>query len=620
MAGRGNSIRVVNSYDKDAYTYCPIIIVGAGESGIAMGCQLKEQLNFDQFRIYERHSGLGGTWWINRYPGVACDVPGIFYSFSFAPNYRSSTFHPPGREIIQYLEEVCAKYEIVDKIQLNTEVADLRYLKDEELWEAKLLHLAQGAGDLTSKERQQKMAEKGRESVILREERVKAKIVCSAAGGLVEPNTWPESIPGIETFEGDILHSARWDDNVNFAGKDVIVVGTGCSAAQLVPKLPEAPYNANSVTQLMRSPPWVVPKPQPPFGVEKWGKYSPTLFTKIPGLGRMVRTLLFLAGEYEFFQIFLQTRNAVQGRKQIEGRLIDHMKRIVPEKYHEILTPDYGVGCKRRIFDETWFPVLQNPAIELTTLPLTSVQPRGVTLGPGRTYPDLEDKSSKAPTDERTVPADIIVLANGFSVTTWLHPLKIYGKDGRLMQDVWDERGGPQAYMGTAMDNYPNLFIIFGPNMATGHSSVILASENMVKYSTHFIKRILKGDVQTFEIKKEAEVKWTRMMQENLKDTVWMSSGCSSWYKDESGWNGTCYPFSQIDYSLRCIFPKWSDWDIKYTRQGLVKKRIRQVLSFMAFAAGIVGLYQIGKGPANARSLLSLLLQRLGTLTSRISR
>ena len=437
---------------------------------------------------------------------------------------------------------MCAKYEIVDKIQLNTEVAELRYLNDEELWEAKLLHLAQGAGDSTSKERQQKIVEKGREHVILWEERVKAKIVCSAAGGLVEPNTWPKSIPGIETFQGDILHSARWDHNVNFCGKDVIVVGTGCSAAQLVPKLPEAPYNAKTVTQLMRSPPWVVPKAQPPFGAEKWKKHTPALFTKVPGLGRMFRTLLFFAAEYDFFKVFLQTPKAVQARKRIEGRLIAHMKRTVPEKYHEILTPNYGVGCKRRIFDETWFPGLHNPAIELTTLPLTSIQPGGVTLGPGRTYPDPEDGSSKAPTHERTMPADIIVLANGFSVTTWLHPLKIYGKDGRLMQDVWDERGGPQAYMGTAMDNYPNLFIIFGPNTATGHSSVILASENMVNYSIHFIKRILKGYVQTFEIKKEAEVKWTRMMQENLKDTVWTRGGCNSWYEDENGWNGTVYP------------------------------------------------------------------------------
>ena len=218
-------------------------------------------------------------------------------------------------------------------------------------------------------------------------------------------------------------------------------------AAQLVPKLPKAPYHAKSVTQLMRSPPWVVPKPQPPFGAEKWERHTPALFTTVPWLGRSIRALIFLASEVDFFQMFPNTPRAEKARKRIEARLLDHMRKSVPEKYHEMLTPDYGVGCKRRIFDETWFPSLSDPAIELSTLPLTSIQPREVTLGPGRTYPDPKDQNSKVPSEERKLPADVIVLANGFETKTWLHPLRVTGKDGRLMQDVWDERGGAQAYM-----------------------------------------------------------------------------------------------------------------------------------------------------------------------------
>lgn len=150
--------------------------------------------------------------------------PAIFYSFSFAPNYRWSTFHPPGGEIVKYLQDVCEKYKIVDKIQCNTEVSELRYLVDEELWEARLLHLAPEASDMTAKDRQRLIEDKGRENVVLHEERIRAKIVCSAAGGLVEPNTWPDSIPGVETFEGDIFHSARWNDSVDLNGKDVSYV------------------------------------------------------------------------------------------------------------------------------------------------------------------------------------------------------------------------------------------------------------------------------------------------------------------------------------------------------------------------------------------------------------
>ena len=159
----------------------------------------------------------------------------MFYSFSFAPNHRWSSYHPPGPEIVRYLQGVCEKYRIVDKIQLDTDVSEVRWLEDEELWEATLLHMMPGTGDLSSKERQRIIAEKGRESVYLKQEKVKAKIICSAAGGIVEPHGWPDTVPGRDRFEGDIFHSARWDYNVDLRNKDVIVMGTGCSAAQFVP-------------------------------------------------------------------------------------------------------------------------------------------------------------------------------------------------------------------------------------------------------------------------------------------------------------------------------------------------------------------------------------------------
>ena len=397
-----------------------------------------------------------------------------------------------------------------------------------------------GTGDLSYKDRQNLITEHGQTSVYLKQEIVRAKIVVSAAGGLVEPNAWPKSVPGRESFEGDVFHSSRWNYNVDLNGKDVIVVGTGCSAAQFVPLLTKTPYNAKSVTQVMRSPPWVVPRLLPPGGNEKWEKYAPKLLKGVPGLARTLRTMLFCLAELDFYRIFPEKYK--EKRKPVEASLIKHMKTTVPEKYHKILTPDYDIGCKRRIFDATWLPSLNDPKIDLTTQPLTSIQPRGVTLGPGRTYPDPRNTNSRAPTDEVKLPADTIILANGFELTTWLHPLKIYGKDGKLLQDVWDDRGGPQAYMGTAMDGFPNLFIIFGPNTATGHSSVILATENMVENSLHFIGPILNGDVTTVEVKHEAEVSWTKRMQERLQDTVWMNGGCQSWYKTANGWNATAYP------------------------------------------------------------------------------
>ena len=467
----------------------------------------------------------------------------MFYSFSFSLNPKWTAICPTGAEILQYFHEVCNKYRINDKIQLNTDVTEIRWLEDEGLWEVVLTHLAAGAGDLSSRDRQQRVRDKGHQSVYVRQEIVRAKIVVSAVGGLVEPNAWPVSVRGREDFQGEIFHSARWNSEVDLNGKNVVVVGTGCSAAQFVPALTKAPFNAKSVTQIMRSPPWVVPKISPPFGKENWEKWAPKLFSKVPGLARIWRLVIFFLSELDFHINMKDTPSTREGRRKTEAKLIHHMKNSVPERYHEILTPNYGLGCKRRIFDDYWFTAMSDPKFELTTRSLSSVQPRGITLGPERMYPDPSDMTYKAPMDEITIPADVIILSNGFETTTWLHPLKVRGRSGALLQDVWDERGGAQAYMGTAMDGFPNFFMVVGPNTVTGHSSVILASENMISYALKFIRPILAGDVKTVEVKKEAEMAWTTKIQEDLKSTIYSSYACKSWYKTESGWNPSTYPY-----------------------------------------------------------------------------
>lgn len=225
--------------------------------------------------------------------------PALFYSFSFCPNKRWSSFHPAGPEIVKYLNDVCSKFEITDKIQCNTSVQSCKWLPEESLWEVELAHMAPEAGDLSAKDRNVKIEKEGRQSVYLRTETVRAKVVVSAVGGLVEPRGWPDNIPGLDTFEGDIFHSARWRYDVDLKDKDVVVIGTGCSAAQFVPRLTKAPFHAKSVKQLMRSPPWVVPRVTPPFGNKKWEKYSPTVLSYIPGLAWLFRTLLFLGSEYD---------------------------------------------------------------------------------------------------------------------------------------------------------------------------------------------------------------------------------------------------------------------------------------------------------------------------------
>lgn len=506
-------------------------------SGIATACRFKAVLAFDQFRLVDRQAGVGGTWWINRYPGVACDVPAAFYSFSWALNPEWRQLFPPGAEIAEYLEGVCRKWGVWEKCVFGCEVKRVVWVEEGRYWECELWHLVEGVGDLSWKDRERLERVKGEGAVVVRKEVVRAGVVVSAVGALVEPRGWPAGVSGREQFEGRVFHSARWEEDVEFEGKDVVVVGTGCSAAQFVPKLVQE-MGARRVTQVMRSPPWVVPRAEPPGGEEWWEEWAPWLMTYVPGLNRAFRAFVSTNMEYGF-RLFKNGEWNKKERRKVEQKLLEHMKKTVPEKYHEILTPDYGVGCKRRIFDAHWFPALQDPRLELTTQPLTAVHKNSVTLGPGRIYP----KNSEKEEPERTIPADIIVVANGFDITKWLHPLTVIGRDGQDLVEEMERRGGPQAYQGTAMDGFPNFFIVFGPSTATGHSSVILASENMVNYALKFIKLILNGDAETVEVKKEAEEDYTRDIQRNLKDTIWSSGGCNSWcFDNQTGWNSTMYP------------------------------------------------------------------------------
>jgi cation diffusion facilitator CzcD-associated flavoprotein CzcO len=441
---------------------------------------------------------------------------------------------------VKYLQGVCNKYQIIDKIQLNTAVQEAHWNESEQIWEVTIQYLTEGSGELTAAERRQKELEQGRDSVIRREERIRTKILISAVGGLVEPRTLTDVLPGRDKFQGDIFHSARWKYDIDLKDKNVVVVGTGCSAAQFVPRLTKV-YGAKSVTQLMRSPPWVVPRPIPPMGEENWEKWAPWLNTNVPMYGKSIRWLTATLAEFDW-RLFGTTEYAAKERAKVEAELLKHMKKTVPLKYHEMLTPDYGVCCKRRIFDASWFPGLNDENIELTTLPLTSLGENTVTLGPGRTYPPQSKIDSKVPNDEVTIPCDTLILANGFDVAKWLHPMDIYGRQGATLQSVFESRGGPQMYMGLAMDEFPNFYTIIGPNTITGHSSVIMATENMVNLTLKLIKPILKGDVNTVEIKKEAEVAWAEDIQRACKNTVWSKGGCQSWYT-ANDWNSTVFPY-----------------------------------------------------------------------------
>jgi cation diffusion facilitator CzcD-associated flavoprotein CzcO len=442
--------------------------------------------------------------------------------------------YPTGEEFRHYLNDITGEYNLASHIQLDTDVKELRWVEVDAQWEITLQHLVPGTGDLSTRDREQRATTSGRASVYLHEEVVRAKVVVSCVGILVEPNPWPSSIPGRNSFKGDIFHSARWRDDIDLNGKDIVILGTGCSAAQIVPSLLKEPYNVKSLTQIGRSAPWVMPRLSEPFGEEKYARYAPSVYKWFPFLGYLNRVLLYLLVEAIWSTVF-QKKNQ-KWRAAVEKQQLDRMKDIVPEKYHHLMTPDYPYGCKRRVFDTEWLPSMQNPNFTLTNRPIQAVESKELVLGPD-SIPAAEGQDLPA---EQRINAEVIILANGFEATRWLHPLSVYGRDGVALQEVWKQRGGPAAYMGMAVDGFPNFFIAVGPNTVNGHHSLILTSENTISYILKMIKPILSGRVQRVEVKKQTVTKWTEDVKKDLKQTVF--SACRSWYVDEEGYNSTMYP------------------------------------------------------------------------------
>ncbi|KAK6530518.1 hypothetical protein TWF694_003862 [Orbilia ellipsospora] len=372
----------------------------------------------------------------------------------------------------------------------------------------------------------------------------------------------------MESFKGSIFHSAVWDHSVDIKGKDVVLVGNGCSAAQIVPVIEP---QVKSLTQVIRSSHWMLPRPHfPGVKPENYEKWSPTLFKLIPGTQTIARYLTFLSIE----AAWLAFRNGPTGdrlRAAQERTSIRHIKSKAPEKYWDLLIPTFPIGFKRRIYDDTYLPSLKSDKVLLTKDDVTHVSENAVHTASGKEYK-----------------ADVVVMATGYKTNEWIAPLKIVGRNGETMSEHWKKIGGPAAYNATAVSGFPNCFLIVGPNSITGHTSVILATENMVRYALNIVTPVLKGDASTVEISKEAEVKYSNWIQETMKKTVFNNQAFRSWYVREDGWNSSTYPRSQVHFMYRSYFPNYKDWIVKKTQQGIWKTRMRKILAlFLIFGFGV---------------------------------
>ncbi|PYH91801.1 dimethylaniline monooxygenase, partial [Aspergillus ellipticus CBS 707.79] len=504
----------------DVPSYSQIACVGTGLTAVALGATLQRWYGLDDIHFFDRHPTSGGTWSINSYPGAACDVPSALYSYSFELNPDWTQVMPASDEIKQYQDDVMKKYHIEEKMTFATEVTRCVWRDDDDRW---LLYLRD--------------VQTGRTFTH------ECQILFAATGMLVEPR--PFDVSGVEDFHGSIFHSARWNHDIDLEGKNVIVIGNGCTAAQIVPALAK---KVNSLTQIVRSQHWIFPA----FNFT-YPSFLRWVFRYIPFAMKLHRFHIFLIAE-NGFRLFPMTKAAARLRESKKKKVEKYMRATAPAKYHDILIPDFEVGCKRRIFDSSdYLQSLHNDNLLLTDAKIEMVVKEGIQTSQG------------------LVPADAIVLATGFQTNKFLPYMDVLGRDGKNLTEHCSEYGGPSAYNCSVLNGFPNFFMLLGPNSATGHTSALMAAENSVNYALRILKPVLEGKASTVEIKLDAEREYVYWMQDALRKRVWNS--CASWYVNEQKWNSSAYPWTQGHYWWRSLFPVWSDWNIKATTFQEIEKQ-----------------------------------------------
>ncbi|SPO21322.1 related to monooxygenase [Ustilago trichophora] len=529
--------------------YHDVIIVGAGISGICMACQLKRKYNISDFKILERSPDPSGTWTNNSYPGCACDVPAPVYSFSFATKGDWSTFYPQQKELKSYFTKVAAEHDLGNNFHFQTTVQEARFDTATGLW-----HIWSQDWDQNG----QVAEEKGGKHHYV------CKFFVSAVGGLSQPK--PCDIDGHESFKGPIFHTAKWDHSVSLKGKDVVLVGNGCSATQCVPYLAE---HSKSLTQFVRSKHWIAPHPHQPFDSIPGFKW---LLQRSVFVRKFQRLLIWLILESHFIMI-LQNPLGRLFRWNWRRKCTAHMKKNAPREYWDMLLPkkdELMVGCKRRIIDDDYLPTLRLPHVKVENTKLARIEPEHVVLADGR-----------------KIKADVIVMANGFEPHAAGAPLEIYGVN-RTLHDHWQKygEGGMLAYRSSLNAGFPNMGSINAANTGTGNQSLIFASECTVNFLLEVAKPILASarppsdsinhipgtpsnttlenyKIPTFEVKLKAELDEQHWIAKCMSKLVF-TSGCKSWYIDaKSGRVTSMQPDWQVNYMLRATFPKWDDF--KYT-------------------------------------------------------
>ena len=465
-----------------------VAVVGGGFGGVGAAVMLK-QAGYRDVTVFERSARLGGVWNHNTYPGAACDVPSHFYEFSFEPNPRWSRRYAPQAEIQAYLEDVARRHGVTDRFRTATTVLRADWDEERAKW---VLETSDGDHE--------------------------ADVLITACGQLSIP-AFP-AIPGAASFDGPAFHTAEWRHDVDLAGKRVAVVGTGCSAIQVVPAI--QPQVAR-LDVYQRSPGWTFPK-----GDFAYKERTKRLFERFPFLQRLDRKLIFWFMEFGALGMtrrrwMLAPMRAI-GRLQIRSAIKD------PELRRKV-TPSDELGCKRLMLTDDWYPALTKDNVELVTDRIAEVTPTGIRAEDGT---------------EREV--DVLVWATGFKAHEFVAPMEIAGVGGRTLAAEWERVA--RAYLGLTMPGFPNLFMLYGPNTNGGTGSVVFTIEAGMGHVLAALRELDRADASRIELRRQAAERFDAELRAALAGTVW-HSGCTNWYVDEDGNDPSQWPWRWDTYRRR---------------------------------------------------------------------
>lgn len=459
-----------------------VIIIGSGFSGIGAGIGLKKQGN-DDFVILEKHENLGGTWRDNTYPGCECDVPSALYSYSFAPNKNWSKVFAGQKEILSYTEKTAHDFGIIPFIKFGIHVQEIMWQEDKKVW-----------------------------FIFTNNGLYQANKVISCVGYLHEP-VLPK-LPGLETFKGDVFHSSNWNHDVDLTGKRVAVIGTGASAIQFIPEIQP---QVKKLVAFQRTPQWILPKPDININ-----KFVHGLF-KLPFILSLFRKILYLS--MEVFGLGFRKPLLL---KKLQSLAKWHINRSIKDKaLKKKVTPDYTMGCKRVLLSNHYYNALAKDNVEVIASGVDNIDGNVITA-----------------TNGEQCEADIIILGTGFHVSDVPIAKKVKGKSGKTMAEIW--QGSPEAYLGTTITDFPNFFLILGPNLAIGHNSAFIIIEAQLKYVMAALSEMRDKKVDVLEVNSQAQKNYNEKVQKDLQETVWNTGGCSSYYIDENGKNSIGFPWSTL--------------------------------------------------------------------------